>query len=82
MQYRNYFKKTPTETLSEGSTGQFENFDFDKCIKDNFGAYGKASLRQLKEILPNNLFKEFCKRMNIVHYSDGGFIQKFKGPVD
>ena len=79
MNYKFYFKKTPTLPLAEGSTGQFDNFDFDKCIKDNFGEYGKATLRQMKEVLPERVFKEFCKRQNIIHYSDDGFVMKMKG---
>jgi len=76
MKYKMYFKKTPEHILDEGRTGQFDNFDFDKCIIDNFGEYGKASLKQIKEVLPVKIFKEFCKRQNIVYYSDDGFVMK------
>ena len=60
-----YYKKSPEVTQIEGSTGPFDNFDFNKCIKDNFGEYGKASLTQLHKVLPERIFIEFCRRQNI-----------------
>ena len=78
MKFKQYFKKTPQFIQNEGYTGQFENFDFDKCMIKNFGAYGTASLRQIKEVLPKRIFKEFCRQQNIIYYSDDGFVQRLK----
>ena len=78
MKFKQYFKNSPGHILNQGYTGQFDNFDFDKCMIKNFGAYGKATLRQIKEVLPERIFKEFCRRQNIVHYSDDKFVQRMK----
>ena len=61
-----FYKKSPEVTQTEGSTGKYINgFDFDKCIKDNFGECGTASLTQLHKVLPEEIFIEFCRRQNI-----------------
>jgi len=66
MKYKMHYKKSPETIQTEGSTGKYINgFDFDKCIKDNFGEYGKASLTQLHKVLPERIFIEFCRRQNI-----------------
>ena len=82
MNYKFYFKNSPTNILSEGNTGQYDNFDIDECIRDNFGEHGKASLRQMKDVLPKRIFKEFCKRQNIDYIDDGSFVIRVKGKDD
>ena len=78
MKFKQYFKNSPGHILNQGYTGQFDNFDFDKCMIKNFGAYGTASLRQIKEVLPKRIFEEFCRQQSIIYYSDDGFVQKVK----
>jgi len=65
MKWKFYYKKTPQFIDDEGDV-ELDNFDIGEFLKTKFPK-GKASLTQIKEVLPPKQFKEFCTKTNTIY---------------
>ena len=65
MKYVVHFKKTP-EVIQRRGNIELDNFDFTKFLNKHFPA-GQASLTQLKNKLPPEVFKDFLKKTNTIY---------------
>ena len=62
MRYSMHYKKTPEIKQDEGNI----NKNIQKQLMKSFPE-GNASLSQIKEVLPLNVFKQFLKQTNTIY---------------